>query len=45
MPKKENWERMYEEYKNNSYLTIEELEGKWKSQDEEYRRKLSVCVK
>ena len=41
MAKKEKWEELYEEYKASRMLTVEEIEGKWNSQDEEYRRRLS----
>ena len=41
MYKKEKWEELWEEYKSNNILTIEEIEGKWESQDKEYRKRLS----
>ena len=41
MSKKEKWEELYEEYKAGNILTREELDGRWESQNQEYRKRLS----
>ena len=41
MSKKEKWEELYEEYKAGNVLTREELDGRWESQNQEYKKRLS----